>query len=250
MDTSYLRRVGFGNPDFRKLLRYCQEKEGQVRVFIPHIAWEERRTQLVDEIYSKVRKLRDSVEALKGPILGGITIDGLSPLTVGVWTDAEIDAESKVTMKKFADDNGIKIIALGSDHADRAWARYFNAEQPFDRNEDRKNRRKDIPDAWILEATIDLVRDHGEVVALCCDAKLTKALESIGAKVFVETQGVLDLITPATEPAAIPPREVRVGVQVLAERTESGADEKLAALLTAEDERLKRLERKVLGYVG
>jgi len=250
IDTSYLWRVGFSNPDFRKLLLYCQEPEKRIRIFVPHIAWEERRTQLFDEVHSQVRKLRESVDALKVPRLGGIVIEGLSPLTINIWTDAEIDSGSRATMEKFADDNGIEVIALGSDHAERAWARYFNAEAPFDRREKRENRRKDIPDAWILESAIDLLGKHGELIALCCDTKLAKALESVGAKVFGETQPVLDLITPPPKPVTEASTEIRVSAQVTGKHAEPSPSGKLTALLTAEHDRLKDLEIKVLGYVG
>lgn len=73
LDTSYLREVGFGNPDFQKLLRFS--KESAIRIFIPYIVWEERRTQFAESVYTNVRSLRAGVEALKAPSIGGIVIE-------------------------------------------------------------------------------------------------------------------------------------------------------------------------------
>ena len=178
-------------------------------------------------------------------------IEDLAPLTLSVWPDSEIDTKSKAAMARFAAENKIEIVAVASDHAERAWTRYFNVAPPFNPAEERKNRRKDIPDAWIFETAIDLRQEHAELFALCSDGKLSKAMASIGIKVFKETQQVLDLIDkpPAPEPAA-KAGEVAIATQAPAEATVEGAEGRLDAVLADAAERFKGLDTKILGYVG
>jgi hypothetical protein len=62
IDTSFLRKVSLSDPDFRKLLRYSQEDT--IKIFVPHIVWEERRTQMAERTLSRLRQVRDGIEAL------------------------------------------------------------------------------------------------------------------------------------------------------------------------------------------
>ena len=144
-------------------------------------------------------------------------------------------------MAKFAKENDIEIVAVASDHTDRAWTRYFSAEPPYNRAEDRTNRRKDIPDAWIFETAIDLKEKHVELFSLCSDEKLSNAMTSIGIKVFTETQQVLDLIDEMTVPKpAKKTMEISVTVPVLAEVTAASSEGELDAVLAGERERFQK----------
>ena len=63
VDTSFLRSVSFGDPDFRKLLEYS--KNQVVKIFVPHIAWEERRTQFLEKACEKVGKVTTAFTKLE-----------------------------------------------------------------------------------------------------------------------------------------------------------------------------------------
>src|SRR5687768_3669533 len=78
IDTSSLYKfgVGFDHPDFMKLLHYSRD-EGIVKIFIPHIVWEERRTQLLDEAYSSMRKLKDAFTQINKQWESNIVLKGL-----------------------------------------------------------------------------------------------------------------------------------------------------------------------------
>ena len=185
IDTSYLFKfgTGFEHPDFMNLL-HCSAVEGTLKIYIPHIVWEERRTQLLDEAYSSRRKLRESFEALNKELATNIILKGLASPALSVWSESEIDTWSKEAMKNFAAANKIEIVSLAPDHADRAWNRYFNVQPPFNRDEKRENRRKDIPDSWIFEAAIDVAKKHSGLLALVPDGKLSNALKSSGIQVL------------------------------------------------------------------
>src|SRR6185503_3786450 len=111
IDTSYLWKFGpgFDHPDFMKLLR-CSGVEGTLKIFIPHIVWEERRTQLLDEAYSCRRKLKESFEAMNSQLATNIVLRGFTSPALNIWNEAEIDIWSKQAMKRFATEHKIEII--------------------------------------------------------------------------------------------------------------------------------------------
>jgi PIN domain len=175
LDTSYLRALGsFGDPDFRKLLEHSKAK--RLQILVPHIVWEERRTQLLEERLKMVQELRNAHERLLRKMAGDPLLDGLEEPALAVWSEEVVDDHSKKVMQQFAIANGIEVVRIGSDHAERAWQRFFAIAPPFDPVMKREDRRKDIPDSWILETAIDLKGQHKNLCAFCCDEALTSAL--------------------------------------------------------------------------
>jgi hypothetical protein len=249
MDTSYVRSVSFSDPDFRRLLQFS--KDGVIRILVPHIVWEERRTQLVDAILVKVRKLRVEIEELKAPWMGGLVADGPVYPTTSLWPDSEIVARSKEVMAAIAEESKIKIVPIGADHADRAWTRYFDADLPFDRvQQDRSLRRKDIPDSWIFEAAIDLIKEHGKLSAVCRDGRLSGALTSLGITVLGETQDALDAVSAALSRSAAQRTESTAPELTPAERPGVAGGDEVDSVLARANEGLQELQKKILGYVG
>jgi hypothetical protein len=254
IDTSYLWKfgAGFDHPDFMKLLR-CSAIEGTLKIFIPHIVWEERRTQLLDEAYSSIRKLRESFDALNKQLAANIVLRGLVSPTLSCWNESEIDTWSKQAMRRFATENKIEIVSLAPDHADRAWNRYFNVQPPFNRDEKRENRRKDIPDSWIFEAAIDLAKSHPGLLSLVPDGKLSTALKSIGIRVFNEPQQVLDEIDRffiAGVAVRSVPAQDRVSIPIQEKGAVTVPENALELALADVREQFKDLDAKILGYVG
>jgi hypothetical protein len=244
--------TGFAHPDFMKLL-HCSTVDGTLKIYIPHIVWEERRTQLLDEAYSRRGKLRESFDALNKEISTNIILRGITPPTMSLWSESEIDNWSKEAMKSFATANKIEIVSLAPDHADRAWRRYFNVQPPFNRDEKRENRRKDIPDAWIIEAAIDLAKKHPDLLALTADGRLSDALKLNGIRVLNHPQMVLDEIER--------PRIVEifedvmrvedsVSVSIQEKPSVTAPENELELVLATAREQFKDLELKILGFVG
>jgi|CXWL01.1.fsa_nt_gi hypothetical protein len=254
IDTSYLYKfgTGFNHPDFMKLLR-CSAVEGTLKIYIPHIVWEERRTQLLDEAYSCRRKLIESFDAMNKQVAANIVLRGFSSPALSIWNEAEIDMWSKQAMRNFATENKIEIVSLAPDHADRAWHRYFNVHPPFNREEKRENRRKDIPDAWILEAAIDIGRKHQGLLALVPDGKLSQALKSVGVQVFNEPREVLDeidrsLAGGAAVKAVVTQDSASVSIQERA--TVAVPETELDVVLAEARAPFEGLDAKILGYVS
>lgn len=144
-------------------------------------------------------------------------------------------------MTRFADENGIVVVPLGADHAERAWDRYFSASPPFNPAQKRENRRKDIPDAWICEAAIDLAKDHPEMIVLSDDDNLSATLTAMGLRVLRSTDAALEALS-AEEGAATGPE---ADSQQSKETTDS-----LGNAIAKADAEFQDLQRRVLGYVG
>lgn len=249
LDTSYLREVGFDNPDFRRLLEYS--KVNVLKIFVPHIAWEERRTQYFDKVYAKVLKVENEFEALKAIVPGNFVLRGLSPPSLKIWNRMEIEAKSREVMAAFAQENNIEIVALAPDHGERTWRRYFDVGVPFNREQQREHRRKDIPDAWILEAAIDVKARHPGLLALCGDGKLSDALKAADIRVCRRTQEVLDQIEAALSPEPIAQiDETREAALALEHAEQTRVDRTLSNVLSEAQEQFKNLDGKILGYIA
>jgi hypothetical protein len=249
IDTSYLKKAGFYHPDFQNLLRLS--KDGELKIFIPHIVWEERRTQLLEEAYGNMRGLSKAFEKVTEQSARNIVFNGLTSPTLIIWTEAEVDASSKKAMMAFAAENKVEIVSIAPDHADRAWQRYFNVEPPFNPDQPREHRRKDIPDSWILETAIDLAKKHPDLFALCGDHNLSTALTSIRIRVFEDARQVLDEIEISPTPELVErAKETQEAVPSQGKDMEAGKNNKLEEVLAGVQDRFKTLDAKILGYVS
>lgn len=251
LDTSAIRAAGFHDPDWQKLLNYS--KSSEVRLFISHIVWQELRTQFLQTALSDVMTLRRQFNDVRRRHSSHLILQGLRPPVIDLWDESEIQARSHMAMAEYARDNRITIVPIGADHADRAWDRYFEVNPPFNPEvTDRDIRRKDIPDSWILEAAIDVQRDHPGLLAVCKDGNLAGALERVLAiRVFGTVAKVIEHLDSAMQPvrttktvktrdsAYVPPVEASVQ-----------ADGALAAVFTEAESQFRDVATKVIGLVS
>ena len=242
VDTGVLWHIG--HPDFQKIVQLSRDRH--FKIIAPHIVWEERRTQILDNELDGVKKLKDAYERLNhrraDSILGRLELPPFS-----LWEQHEIVEASKAYMAELARKNNIEIVPLDANHAERAWVRYFDVDAPFRREESRDNRRKDIPDSWIFEAAIDLAGAHDALVALCGDEKLGKCFASIDIQVFKTASDLfahLELdVQRAPQPTDSPEAEV-------AEAGGLGGAKQLDILMDAHQRESRDAEQKILGLVG
>ncbi len=215
-DTSLLRQTPFGHPNFVRLLRRVQQ--GVAKLYIPAIALEERRTQLLDDYDQVVEAATSKLGELKrGPL--GMIVDGLFELDLRLPTRADVDRHSTVVLTKYLAENKIEVLPYTFEHADKVWGRYFGIQLPFNSKEKRENRRKDIPDAWILEAALDIKKKPGRHCVLIRDGKLEAALKDGGIEVWdgiekldaeIEAATAVVVIRPAAPAApAVPLDQLR-----------------------------------------
>lgn len=247
IDTSYLKSVGFRDPDFQQLLQRSQQNV--LKIFVSHIAWEERRTQLLEDAQSMVKKYRQDFEALNASLPHRFLLGGLNPPTLNMWTPAEIEARSKEFMTQFAANNKIEVVPISPHHADRTWERYFQTGLPSTFGGDQKKNRDDIPDLWIFEAAIDKKNLHPGLAALCHDKKLSDSLKTIDIRVFEKTRELIDEIESALSPKPVKGRD-NVSMAIQETATVAIPETELDHVLAGAREQFKDLDSKILGCVG
>lgn len=184
-DTSLLRRTPFGQAHFERLLRRAQQ--GFLKLYIPYIALEERRTQLVDEHWNYTEQVRSALNSLQRSQMAMLR-EGLPELDVSLPTREEVDRNSCIVLGKYLSDNKVEVLPITIDHANSAWERYFGVKLPFNAKELRENRRKDIPDSWILEAALEVKAKQGRHCVLIKDGKLEAALEEAGFELWDDVE--------------------------------------------------------------
>jgi hypothetical protein len=251
LDTSYIRQVGFNHPDFQKLIEYS--KTNQLRLFVSFIAWEERRTQLLVETRSQVMKVTKEFNTLCRQQPTNFILKGLAAPVLNLWNQNELEERSHEEMSKFAKDSHITIVQLGPDHGERAWRRYFQHELPFNPDEpDREKRRKDIPDSWILEAAIDVKREHSTLIVLCNDKRFSTALKQVLAvPVFEEAQDVLDHIDRTAQSPKITNSVRTTDSASIQPTAESGQPNgALTAVFNEAESQFRMVGTKIIGLVA
>ena len=252
LDTSAIREAGFRHPDCQKLLKYA--KSNNVKLFISHIAWQELRTQFLQSAWSEVLKLRRQFEAVQRQQASSLILQGLRSPVIDLWDEPEIQARSHAAMDEFARDNRINIVAMNADHADRAWQRYFEASPPFNPEvTDREKRRKDIPDSWILEAAIDVKRDHSSLIAVCKDGNLAGALENVlEIRVFRTVAEVIEHLDGAVQQPVKAIKSVKTLDVASVSSVEAAVqpDGALAEVFTEAESQFRDVATKVIGLVS
>ncbi|WP_198390024.1 PIN domain-containing protein [Burkholderia ubonensis] len=201
IDTSMLRRLPFQHADFKRLL--IRSQMGSLKIYIPQIALEEERTAQLAKHAKTVEEMNTAFAKLQRGMLG-MLVEGLPEPHLQLWNADEVDRNSQAAFDQFVTTNKIEVIVISMEHAAKAWARYFNVDPPFNPNEEREDRRKDIPDSWILEAGIEIKPRKGQHCALVGDNKLAAAFETEGFKVYRDVATLLDDIEQAT--AVVPIR--------------------------------------------
>ena len=173
----------------------------------------------------------------------------MTPPELSLWSLKEVEERSHASITAYATENGITVIPLGVDHAERAWRRYFQADLPFNAEEpDREKRRKDIPDSWILEAAIDLKSEYSTLIVLCCDKRFAAALEKTAdASVFEDAQAVFDHVDATTQSRTTDTPVSEVTTPIEAKEEPASA---LAAAFTGMESQFRLVATKIIGLVA
>lgn len=188
IDTSVLRQAHFRHPDFERLLR--RSKKGSLHIYIPHIVLEEQRTYLLSDLHKAMKNLENAFAKIRSPGAFKFFTEGLPEPHLVLWTKAELAQHSRQVFEKFLADNRIEKLEIAEKHAANAWSRYFEVDPPFNGDEKREERRKDIPDSWILEAALDVLDKRGRHCALVNDGKLKDALLAAGFEIFASVESL------------------------------------------------------------
>lgn len=162
------------------------------------------------------------------------------------WNSEQLDEASREQMAELARANSIEVMPLDPRHAPRAWQRYFDVEMPFNREEERMQRRLDIPDSWIFEAAIELYQQKEVLVALSGDAKLRRCFDSIDVPAYNKAGDLLRVLE-AEDNAQVEPEAAQAQAQPL-DALDDGSE--LRKLMASAQTRSLQAERTILGVVG
>lgn len=195
IDTSMMRATPFQHADFVRLLKLAEL--GKTKIHVPRIALEEERTAQLKKHVDTVLTISQQLAKLQRGTLG-MLVEGLPVPHVELWDSEEVARNSVEVFNAFVAKHKIEVIEISMEHAAGAWARYFDVRPPFDATQAREERRKDIPDSWILESGRELKSRKGVHCALVRDEKLSSAFQSEGFKVYDGIQALVDDIEAAT----------------------------------------------------
>lgn len=243
IDTSVLNQAQFGSGRFDKLLRRVQQ--GVLKLYIPEVVLEERRTQLLFDYNRYAEEARGALLKMNrlplNMLLEGIALPG--PLDLP--TREEVDRNSRAVFLKYLADKKVEVLPFTAEHAARALDRYMHGRPPFRPAERREPERKHIPDSWIFEAALEIKARPGRHCVLVKDDRFQWALREAGFEVFGEVDPFDQAIEAAT--AVVPIRLAGLAAEAQAENAAVMPLAPKSALGKLRAEAFKDLDIVVLG---
>jgi hypothetical protein len=245
IDTSFLRGESHKNPQLQEIFELSKNRS--VDIYISKIALEEWRTQKAEELVSQIRSAETAINRAWSRNI--IAENFPNPNDRFSYPAEEvIKEESKKRIDTFINDNKINVLNCTKEHTDSVLEDYFECNAPFNPDQQRENRRKDIPDAWIYQAAIDVYQDHDDFIVLCRDSNLSSVLSSLGENVTVyeNAKEVLGHIETDVIEEEKPPEISTIDVLPA---TADEANNLLDSLKLLRDKNIE-LEVRILGYIN
>jgi len=255
VDTSVLNQAQFGSARFSKLLR--RVRQGVVKLYIPEVVLEERRTQLLYDYNSNADLARGALLKMsRSPLsmlLEGIPIPG----PIDLPSRDDVDRNSRAVFLKYLADNKVEVLPFTAEHAARALDRYMHGKPPFKPAEKREPERKHIPDSWIFEAALEVKARPGRHCVLVKDDRFQWALQDAGFEVFGEIDPLDQVIEASTAvvpirasgPAAVPEAEdaaaAPIAPQSALEKLRADAFKDMDVIVLGMNEALKNPDKEV-----
>ena len=213
VDTSYLTHMAADEKsDWIRLLEHSKECvknldiEPRLEIAISEIALREYQGKMKDELIAKIARANTALNAINREKNRNELAKKLN-FEIPVFPDADQIESAGSSVIDDLMSYGIKKINFEAHHNDNVVKKYFNWEPPFDIPNDverdkenvRENRRKHIPDAWILEAAID-EKNKNTMLCLCEDDNLCSALRHYGHTTYRSSQNIYGILFPIEEP--------------------------------------------------
>ncbi|MDR3682779.1 MAG: PIN domain-containing protein [Geothrix sp.] len=148
IDTSVLTETPFKEGNFERLLQRVHQ--GVIKLYIPEVVLEERRTQLLFDYNKYAEEARAALRKM-GRLPLKMLLEGLPlPEAVDLPSRDAVNRNSRAIFLKYLADNRVEVLPFSSDHAARAMERYMHGITPFKPAMNREPERKHIPDSWTL----------------------------------------------------------------------------------------------------
>lgn len=245
IDTSVLTHAQFRTGRFEQLLR--RVKQGVIKLYIPEVVLEERRTQLLFDYNTYAEQARTALNKMRRPPWN-MLLEGLPlPEAVDLPSRDEVSRNSRAVFLQYLHDNRVEVLPFSFDHASRAMERYMHGMPPFKPAENREPERKHIPDSWILEAALDIKARPGRHCMLVKDERFSWALQELGFEVFKEVDSLDAEIEAATAVVPIIAGEATGAAELVGAAAGVEAAEALSPLEKLRTEAFKDLDVIVMG---
>ena len=173
LDTNVIRSVKENSPPFQLLVELAKAKS--VRVIIPEMVIEERRTQWREQHLKNVNDAIKALSALRNEKVVANELSQEFDAALKSLEGLDADALSIVRYNEFLEDNYFQSKALTIEESNLAWEGYFSGKPPF---KEVKN-RADIPDAHILATVQSIAKNAPESYFVAGDKAMLSAAKSL-----------------------------------------------------------------------
>jgi len=172
-DTNSLRNISWSSAAFRQLVELSSS--GKVRVFIPEVVYNERRTQWREEFAKANVELRKTLDRLAAdPVLAPADQAAYATLSGGMPAH-DPEQVSVAWFERFFEEADFELVGMTQGQAEEAFARYFAGDKPYK----SVKARNDIPDGFVFAAVADLMKRVKAAYFLCSDKELGAAAAAI-----------------------------------------------------------------------
>lgn len=197
IDTNILIAEPYYNRSEYKSLEILST-EGHIKLYLPYIVENEYICSLKDKYSNVFKTIENELKKIKHIIPFNINSFGQVFKEI---KNLKSEIESNI-VKDFTDNFCKKLnvekLKIKPHHADEVFNKYFKYILPF---KDNKDRKKDIPDAFILECVIDIKKNNNNVIMITKDKNVQNTCEKNGIKVFnsikdfIESDNIQDILT-------------------------------------------------------
>ena len=186
IDTSTLRSdARLSSGPMEALARFAEK--GYVEILIPYVVAQEFTTRPSSKIESQ-SELHVTLKKLKQNVPKDLHVPIAEFQTRIADEFDKLESDAKQRFTEWQTRTGATIVNPGSDHAMKVMAKYFAGVLPFG----SVKARADIPDAFIVEAILDLA-SKGQLFAIAKDDRMLRALQNLpNIKVFTNIKKLLE----------------------------------------------------------
>ena len=179
LDTNVIRSTKENSPPFQLLVQLAKAKS--VKVLIPEIVLEERRTQWREQHIKSVQEAGKALRSLEAEPVISEKVEGEFNPSIAKLDELDIEQLSIERYERFLKENHFELRLITLDDAKLAWGWYFSGKPPF---KELKN-RKDIPDAHILASAKAIADAAPEAFFVVGDKAMLEAAEEVdGLEVY------------------------------------------------------------------
>jgi len=201
VDTSFLKSVSWmQDSDWQRLLKIAQERK--IAIHISKVAFGEYCSYKQDVIIDEISRVKSTINDFINKWKKSIITQGidLPPLAVDNLPEDKLIQENadKIVKEQLSQ---FIIEPISKDDADNVFDKYFAWKAPFHNGignrldgNSRKNRKEQIPDAFIIEVALNLKKQSHAVLCLTKDGNMQETLRRHDLKFFESAADIINIL--------------------------------------------------------